>query len=64
MVRRVEELAELDGIDEMVNGEPLFEWEPGNPITNMPNEITIEPVDVLPESGNMGHNAVIFDDIE
>lgn len=32
VINRVEELADPDGIEDMINGEPLFEWEPGRTI--------------------------------
>ena len=65
VIRRVEELAEKEGIDKMVDGEPLSEWETDRPI--LP-EYTVEEVtpplgDVhMKNKGNVGHNINIFDD--
>ena len=49
----------------MVNGELLFEWEPGNPIvSDNVSENTSPILDTLREQKNTGHDAVIFDNIE
>ena len=41
VINRVEELAESEGIDNMVNGELLFEWELGMFIEQTDGHVTI-----------------------
>ena len=65
VVQRVEELADAAQIPEMVNGELLFEWAPGNPIVqDDTSDITTTLLNTPLEHGNTGHKTVIFDNID
>ncbi len=46
VIDRVHELAEAEGAQELVDGELLFEWEPGNPVLDVEEQID-EQADIL-----------------
>ena len=46
VINQVHELAEAEGAQELVDGELNFEWEPGNPVLDVEEQID-EQADIL-----------------
>ena len=59
VIKRVEELAEAEGINEMINGELTFEWAPGVPIA----PIDEQPEVIIEDTEENEHGIITYEDI-
>ena len=61
VIQRVHELADIDGIPDMVEGQYLFEWEPGIPIPDGDPDRHEKSTDIGERAYNDEHEVAVFD---